>query len=103
MDNRWILLKNFGNNMSVVIKDFYGEGCGPCRLTGQNLERVLNTHPELVVEKIDAEDEDDLVEEFGIRSIPTLVYLKDGVEVKRTTGLQSAQQIEDVLKSIEGC
>lgn len=86
--------------MSVVIKDFYGEGCGPCRLTGQNLDSVLKAHPELVVEKIDAEDDDEQVEKFGIRNIPTLIYFKDGEEVKRTTGLQTKQQIEDILKEL---
>lgn len=87
--------------MSIIVKDFYSEGCGPCRLTGQNLDTVMKNHPEIEVEKIDAEDDDEQVEKFRIRNIPTLIYLKDGVEVKRTTGLQTIQQIEDILKGIE--
>lgn len=89
--------------MSIIVKDFYSEGCGPCRLTGQNLDAVVKNHTEIKVEKIDAEDDDEQVEKFGIRNIPTLIYLKDGVEVKRTTGLQTIQQIENVLKDVEGC
>lgn len=84
----------------IKIMDFYGEFCGPCRVTGQNLDVVVKNHPEIIVEKIDAVENDELVEEYSIRSIPALIYFKDGVEVKRTTGLQTVQQIEGVLKEL---
>lgn len=84
----------------IKIMDFYGEFCGPCKLTGQNLDEVKTNHPEIEIEKIDAEENDELVEEYSIRNVPTLIYFKGGVEVKRTTGLQTIRQIEDVLKEL---
>ena len=84
----------------IEVKDFFSEWCGPCKTVSSTLDRLIEKYPDVKIEKIDVEENDELVEQYGIMNVPTLIYFKDGVEVKRTTGLQNVQQIEDILKEL---
>lgn len=66
----------------TVLLDFYADWCVPCKRLGPVLEDISEENPDIIVGKINVEDEPDIAEEFGIMSVPTLIVLKYGT--KRT-------------------
>lgn len=87
---------NFSSETSqgVVLVDFWAPWCGPCRMQGPIVERVAETMSgKAKVGKCNVDEAPKSAQQFGIRSIPTLVILKNGKEVRRFVGVQQ----EDVL------
>ena len=65
---------------------FSASWCGPCQTLNPVMEQVSKTIP---VTKIDVDTDAQTVSDYGVRSVPTVVLVKDGREVKRFTGVQS--------------
>ena len=82
----------------VVIFDFYANWCGPCRMLGQVLEEICETNPELVIGKINVDEEGELAQAFKIRSIPQLYIVKDGKVVQNISGYVSGEVILEAVK-----
>ena len=61
-----------------VLLDFYADWCGPCRLVLPIVEEIAGERDDVVVAKVNVDDEPELAKQFGIVSIPTLVVMKDG-------------------------
>lgn len=77
-----------------VIK-FYAEWCGPCKVVGSNLK---NANLPIPVMEVDIEDNDDLVAEYGIRSVPTTILLNDnGETIKRWVGIFDINELKELL------
>lgn len=73
-------------NNGTVLLDFYAEWCGPCKMLSPIISEIADERPDVTVGKINVDAEPALSREFNIYSIPTIVVLKDGMEVKRATG-----------------
>lgn len=80
-----------------VLLDFYATWCGPCRMVAPLIEEIAEEHDELVVGKVNVDEEQELAASFGVMSIPTLVVLKDGREYKRATGARPKAAILSLL------
>jgi thioredoxin 1 len=78
-----------------VVFDFHANWCGPCKVMEPELQLAESSG--IHVQRIDIEEETELTELFGIQSVPTLVYYKDGEEVKTTHGFCNAERIINVL------
>lgn len=78
-----------------VLLDFWAEWCGPCQMIGPMVEQVAEERTDIRVGKVNTDEQPELAGEFGIMSIPTLVLIKDGKEVKRSVGAISKQEIID--------
>ena len=78
-----------------VLIDFYATWCGPCKMLGPILEQAES---KIKVIKIDTDEFESLAREYGIMSIPTLVLLENGKEVKRNIGFIGKEELEDFLK-----
>lgn len=72
------------SGLSVV--DFYADWCGPCKMIGPILEQVSEERDDVKIVKVNVDENRELSMEYGVRNIPTLLILKDGVEVKRHVG-----------------
>ncbi len=78
--------------------DFYADWCGPCRMMAPILEAVAAEREDLLVAKVNVDENAELASRFGVMSIPTLVVLEDGEEIKRIVG---ARPKEALLSEIE--
>ncbi|MGI9420919.1 MAG: thioredoxin [Geminicoccaceae bacterium] len=77
-----------------LLIDFWAAWCGPCESMAPQFERATATlEPHMRLLKIDIDQSPELASRFSIRSVPTLLLLKNGKEVARTSGAMNAQQI----------
>ena len=84
----------------VVLVDFYNDGCGPCIIMEPDVEKIATRFKDqAIVAKVNTDIALRTTEKFGVTVYPTLVVLKDGVEVARDVGLQNEAQIASLLKA----
>ena len=81
-----------------VLLDFFAEWCGPCRMVGPIIEEIAEERHDIVVGKINVDDEPELASEFGVYSIPTLVVMKNGKVVESSSGARPKEQILEMLE-----
>ena len=75
------------NGELPLVVDFWATWCGPCRMIAPIVEELANEYDgKIVVGKCDVEENDDIVSEFGIRNIPTVLFFKGGQVVDKTVG-----------------
>ncbi|MDR1595320.1 MAG: thioredoxin [Puniceicoccales bacterium] len=85
---------NAVNSRGVVVVDFWAPWCGPCRALAPIMEQVSQEIGNFaIVAKMSVDECPEIAEEFGILSIPTLIYFKNGKEIKRTTGMVTKADI----------
>ena len=83
----------------TALVDFWSPRCGPCRMLGPVIEAISEEVPaDVLVAKVDADQEPVLAQRFGIMAIPTVIAFRDGQEVRRTVGLTSKEALLDLLK-----
>ena len=87
--------KELVKNEKKVLVDFYAEWCGPCKMLAPVLE---SAESKIKVIKVNTDEFDELSREYGVMSIPTLVLLEDGKEVKRNIGFIDKESLENFLK-----
>ena len=85
------------NSEKPVLIDFYADWCGPCRMVLPIVEQIANEREDLLVAKINVDENPDLAQEFGVFSIPTLVVMKDGKVVNKVSGARPKEKILDLF------
>jgi thioredoxin 1 len=88
-------------NNEIVVLDFYAHWCGPCKVVGPLFEEVSNENEGQYFAKVNVDDEQELAQQFGIRSIPTILFIKSGEVKGKLIGLTSKKQIEEQLNLIK--
>jgi thioredoxin 1 len=83
--------------MAVTLKDFYADWCGPCKTHDPILEELEEEWVDVEFEKIDVDEEQDVANEYQVRSLPTLIVENDDGIVERFVGVTQADEIEDAL------
>ena len=86
------------NSDKLVLLDFYADWCGPCRMVAPILHEIAEERPDVIVGKINVDDEPGLAEAFGVYSIPTLVVMKDGKVLRQTSGARPKAQLLAMLE-----
>lgn len=84
-----------------VVIDFWAEWCGPCRMIAPAVEELAHQYEgKAIVGKVDVDENPELSMQFGIRSIPTLLFFKDGKVVDRVVGAVSKAQIAQRIETL---
>ena len=84
----------------IVLIDWWAPWCGPCRAFGPTYEKVAAKHPDISFGKVDTEAHPDLAGAFDIRSIPTLMILRDNVLLYSQAGALPETALEDLIRQV---
>ncbi len=86
---------------SVAVIDFWAEWCGPCRMITPIIEEMASEYEgKATVGKVNVDENPEVSMKFGIRSIPTVLFLKDGEVVDKQVGATSAAVLKGKLDAI---
>ncbi|MGB1241514.1 MAG: thioredoxin [Chitinophagales bacterium] len=73
--------------LSVV--DFWAVWCGPCRMVGPIIEQLHNEHEDVIIGKVNVDENPTISMKYKVRNIPTVLYIKDGKVVDKVVGAAS--------------
>lgn len=93
-----VLTKN-----EVTVLDFWAEWCGPCRMLGPIIDSLsMDKNNETVtIGKVNVDENNTSAAKYGVRSIPTVIFLKDGVVVDKMVGLNTKEALQEKIDSLK--
>jgi thioredoxin 1 len=98
-----VTTENFAETVGgdgITLIDFWAAWCGPCRAFAPVYERVSEKHPDITFAKVDTVAEEVLAAEFDIRSIPTIMAVRDGIVVFSQAGALPERALESLIEQV---
>ncbi|XP_065269671.1 thioredoxin, mitochondrial isoform X1 [Emys orbicularis] len=91
------------NSQKPVVVDFHAQWCGPCKILGPRLEKmVAKQQGKVLMAKVDIDDHTDLAIEYKVSAVPTVLAMKNGDVVDKFVGIKDEDQLEAFLKKLIG-
>ena len=90
------------DNNEIVIVDFWAEWCGPCKQFAPIFENVSEVYPDVVFAKVNTEEQQALAGQYGIRSIPTIMVVRDGIILLNQAGMLPEDKFGDLITHVKG-
>lgn len=101
MSVKIITAKNFESEVlaqdKIVLLDFWATWCGPCQMIAPIVEEIAEEKQDIIVGKVNVDEEPELAAAFGIASIPTLAIIKDKKVINTIIGYRPKEEILAVL------
>lgn len=85
------------NSEKTVLIDFYADWCGPCRMVSPIVDAIAEERDDILVCKVNVDNEPELSQAFGVMSIPTLAVMKGGKVVRKEAGARPKSDILAML------
>lgn len=87
----------------ILLVDFWAPWCGPCKMVAPILNEIAESESDIVIGKVNVDQNQDLAKKYKVRNIPTLVIFKNGNEVGRIVGVKSKKAIlSEVRNAVAG-
>ncbi len=94
-------IKEVINSGKPVVIDFWAEWCGPCRLIGPSIQELSQEYEgQVAIGKLNVDENVDTPNEYGIRNIPTVLFIKNGEVVDKQIGAVSKSVLEQKIKNL---
>jgi thioredoxin 1 len=94
-------IQEYLDKSEIIILDFYADWCGPCKSFAPVFEKVSTMYPEIVFGKVNSEKEQILSGDFSIRSIPTIVVLKQGHNIYESSGALFEHSLISLIEEVK--
>lgn len=98
-----LTVENFDATISsgVALVDFWAPWCGPCRMLSPVIDEIAESFEgKAAICKVNTDEQEELSAKFGIRSVPTILFFKNGEIVDKSIGATSAQALKDKLNAL---
>ncbi|EKD64316.1 MAG: Thioredoxin [uncultured bacterium] len=89
------------NGKGLAVVDFYADWCGPCRMLAPIIDELSAAYPDVKIGKVNVDESGDLAGQYGVMSIPTIIFFKDGQVVHQATGVKSKADLEAKIKELK--
>jgi thioredoxin 1 len=93
------ILQNIVSTGNVIV-DFYADWCGPCKNLGRTIEQIASDHTAIIFLKVNVDLFPDIAQNFGIKSIPVLIFYKNGQKLKTISGSKNKNELENLIQSM---
>lgn len=85
-----------------MLIEFYSKTCGPCKMLAFVLKDIAKMKPDFQIYTIDFDENKNLKERLEVKGFPTMLFMKDGAEISRLTGLKQKPAIIKEVETLEG-
>ncbi len=82
-----------------VLVDIWATWCGPCKMLSPIVDEVADEEKGIKVVKVDADSNEEICSKYGVRSIPTLLFIKNGEVVNQSVGAIPKEAVQELIKS----
>ena len=95
---------NFENEVlkdeKIVLVDFWATWCGPCQMIAPVIKEIAEQNNKIKVGKVNVDEEQELAIQYGVMSIPTLIFFKNGNPIKEVVGFHSKSELNEIIENL---